>query len=70
MVEVLKVNNQGLFGAIRQYWDIQPAPRLHRRNTVFETEVSNADALRFGLGFIIVAMAIVVSWCIAGMVLL
>lgn len=70
MVEVCVMSSQGLLGAIRQYWDIQPAPRLHRRNTVFETEVSNVDALRFGLSFIIVAMAIVGSWCIAGMVLL
>lgn len=64
------MSSQGLLGAIRQYWDINPAPRLYRKNTVFETEVSNTDALRFGLGFIIVAMAIVVSWSIAGMVLL
>lgn len=70
MVEVLEVSSQGLLGAIRQYWDIQPAPRLHRKNTVFETEVSNADALRFGIAFIVLAMAIVISWCVAGMVLL
>ena len=64
------MSNQGLLGALDQYWSIEDKPRLHRRNTYFrEHEVSNLDALRFGLGFIIVAMAIVVSWSV-GMVLL
>lgn len=65
------MSSQGLLGALDQYWSVEEKPRLHRRNTYFrEHEVSNIDALRFGLGFIIVAMAIVGSWCIAGMVLL
>ena len=65
------MSSQGIFGALDQYWSIEEKPRLHRRNTYFnDHQVSNVDALRFGLGFIIVAMAIVVSWCVAGMVLL
>lgn len=59
--------NQGLFGALVQYWDIQPQARLGRKNTFFEdVKVSNTDALRFGLVVSIVATAIMMSWCIIG----
>ena len=30
------MNNQGLFGALAQYWTVEPKPRLNRRNTYFE----------------------------------
>lgn len=64
------MSNQGLLGALNQYWSIEDKPRLHRRNTYFrEHQVSNADALRFGIAFIVLAMAIVISWCIGGAVL-
>lgn len=64
------MSSQGIFGALDQYWSIEEKPRLHRRNTYFnDHQVSNVDALRFGLGFIVVAMAIVVSWCLMGVVL-
>ena len=59
--------NQGLFGALVQYWDIQPQVRLGRKNTFFEdVKVSNIDALRFGLIVSSVATAIMMSWCIIG----
>lgn len=30
------MNNQGLFGALEQYWRVEPKARLNRRNTYFE----------------------------------
>ena len=30
------MSNQGLFGALEQYWSVEPKPRLDRRNTYFE----------------------------------
>lgn len=27
------MTDQGFFGAIEQYWDIEPKPRLNRRNS-------------------------------------
>ena len=65
------MSSQGILGALDQYWSIEDKPRLHRRNTYFsDHEVSNIDALRFGICFIVVAMAIVMSWCLLGMVML
>lgn len=62
--------NQGLWGAIEQYWTVEEKPRLHRRNTYFEDhQITNLQALKFGLGFSIVAMAIFVFWCLLGVIL-
>ena len=64
------MNKQGLYGALLQYWSVEDKPRLHRRNTYFEDiEVSNLDALKFCLGFILLAMAIVIFWCLLGVIL-
>ena len=64
------MNNQGLFGALDQYWTVEPKPRLHRRNTFFEDKtVSNIQALRFGLAFSISAIAIFVFWSLLGGIL-
>ena len=42
--------NQGFFGALEQYWTLEPKVRLHRRNTYFdEVQVSNVTALRVGI---------------------
>ena len=42
--------NQGFFGALEQYWTVEPKARLHRRNTYFnDAQVSNATALRVGI---------------------
>ena len=63
MVEVgLMSKGQGFYGALDQYWSIQPKPRLHRRNTYFDSELSNAEALRFGLIVSVLAMAIICFW--------
>jgi hypothetical protein len=64
------MNNQGLFGALEQYWNINEKPRLHRRNTYFdEVGISNAQALRFGLMVSVVATAIIIFWSILGVLL-
>ncbi len=64
------MNSQGFFGALAQYWTINEKPRLDRRNTYFEdTQVSNADALRFGLAVSVLATAIVVFWSLLGVLL-
>lgn len=64
------MNNQGLFGALDQYWSVDEKPRLNRRNTYFDDlELSNVDALRVGIVVSVVAIAIVVFWSLVGVVL-
>ena len=64
------MNDQGLYGALDQYWSIEEKPRLHRRNTYFdEVQVSNTDALRVGIVVSALATAIVVSWSLIGVLL-
>jgi len=59
------MNSQGLFGAIEQYWTVEPKARLHRRNTFFEDiQPSNYDALKFMIAFSVLATAIIVLWSI------
>ena len=70
MAGVGLMNSQGLIGALNQYWNVEPKVRLHRKNTYFEDhKVSNVDALRFGLVFIVVSLIIMSSWCIIGAIL-
>ena len=64
------MNNQGLMGAIAQYWTIDEKPRLHRRNTYFDdVKVTNVQALRVGIVVSTVAVAIVVFWNLLGVIL-
>ena len=62
--------NQGLIGALAQFWTIDEKPRLHRRNSYFEDhKVSETDALRFGLVATVLAVAIIVFWSSLGVIL-
>ena len=62
--------NQGLFGALEQFWTVDDKPRLHRKNTYFDDlELSNADALRVGIVVTIIATAMVVFWSLLGVIL-
>ena len=62
------MSNQGLLGAIYQYWNIHDKPRLDRRNTYFrDAQVSNIDALRAGIVVSVLATAIVVFWSLGGL---
>jgi len=62
--------NQGLYGALEQFWTVDEKPRLHRRNTYFQDhQVSDSSALRFGLFFIVSATAIIGFWCLLGVIL-
>ena len=64
------MDNQGLFGALEQYWTVNDKPRLDRKNTYFDDlTLSNADALRVGVIVATLAIAIVVSWSLIGVVL-
>jgi len=65
------MSNQGFFGALEQYWTVNEAPRLNRRNTFFEDnfKVSNIGALRFGVVVSIVATAILTFWSLMGVIL-
>lgn len=64
------MDNQGLFGALEQYWTVNDKPRLDRKNTYFDDlTLSNADALRVGVLVATLAIAIVVSWSLIGVVL-
>ena len=63
------MTNQGLWGAIEQYWTVEEKPRLHRRNTFFEDnldKVTNYDALCFSVGVTVLAVAIIVFWTVVG----
>ena len=64
------MNKQGLFGALEQYWTVEPKPRLYRRNTYFEMHyINHYDALRIGLAVSTIATAIVVFWSLLGVLL-
>ena len=65
------MNNQGLLGALNQYWSVEDKPRLYRRNTFFDDHaiVSNRDAFSIGVGVSVVATAIIVSWSLVGVLL-
>lgn len=61
------MSNQGLFGAIEQYWTVDEALRLNRRNTYFRDhlKVSSYGALKVSLAVSIVATAIVIFWSVS-----
>ena len=62
--------NDGLLGALDQYFTIEPKVRLHRRNTFFnDVRMTNYDALKVGIVVSTLATAIVVFWCLVGVVL-
>lgn len=64
------MSNQGLMGALLQYWTIDEKPRLNRRNTYFEDlELSNINALRVGVVASTVVITIVVFWSLLGVIL-
>ena len=59
------MSNQGFYGALKQFWTVEPKARLHRRNTFFDDcKVSNIDALRLCLVLSVLAIAIIVSWSV------
>ena len=64
--------NQGLWGAVEQYWTVEEKPRLHRRNTYFEDhpkELSNFSTLKLGIVACSVVITIVISALVGGMML-
>lgn len=64
------MTNQGLYGALSQYWTIDEKPRLNRRNSYFDDhQLSNYDALRVGMAVSVLATAIVVFWSLLGVLL-
>ena len=64
------MNNQGLIGALLQYWTIDEKPRLNRKNTYFEdVQLGNIDAIRVGVVATVIAVAIVVFWSLFGVIL-
>ena len=65
------MNNQGLFGAISQYWTIDEKPRLHRKNTFFEDhpKFDNKKSFSVGIVFSMLALAIIVLWSVMGVIL-
>ena len=64
------MNNQGFFGALYQYWNVEPKARLHRRNTYFDdAEMSNAQALRVGIVVSMIVIAIIGFWSLLGVIL-
>ena len=61
-------DGQGLYGALDQFWTVEPKARLYRRNTYFDDhKASNWDALRFAMAISVLATAIVISWSIGVM---
>ena len=63
------MSNQKLYGALDQYWSVEPEARLNRRNTFFDHQVSNYDALKIGLGISAIATAIIMFWSLIGVIL-
>ena len=63
------MSRQGLYGALDQYWSVEPKARLHRRNTYFnDVCITNVQALRVGIVVSAIAIAIV-GWCMLGVIL-
>ena len=60
--------NQGLWGAIEQFWTVEEKPRLHRRNTFFEEypKVTNYDSLKIGIVAFSVTVVVVAVTTIGG----
>jgi hypothetical protein len=64
------MNKQGLYGAIEQYWTVEPKARLHRRNSFFDDhQPSSYQSLKIMMAVSTVATAIVVFWSILGVLL-
>ena len=64
------MTNQGLQGALEQYWTVEPKARLHRRNTYFEdAKLTNWDSLRVGIVAVMIAIAIIGFWSVLGVIL-
>lgn len=60
--------NQGLWGAIDQFWTVEEKPRLHRRNTYFEDhpQVSSWTSLKLGIVACSVSITIVIFSLVGG----
>ena len=60
--------NQGLWGAIEQFWTVEEKPRLHRRNTFFEEypKVTNYDSLKIGIVAFSVTVVVIAVTTIGG----
>ena len=64
------MTNQGLFGALEQFWTVEPKARLNRRNSWFEDhQPSNYDSFKFVLCVSVLATAIVIFWSVVGVFL-
>ena len=61
------MDNQGLLGAVEQYWTVEEKPRLHRKNTYFEDHprVSDFGALKLYL-LVLTALITIVMLCVVG----
>ena len=51
------MTNQGLLGALEQFWTVEDKPRLHRRNTYFE-DVMISEQHLLAVATIVLAMVI------------
>lgn len=61
--------NQGLWGAIDQYWTVDEKPRLHRRNTYLDDhQVSNWTSFRLGIVACSVSITLVILAMLGGIV--
>jgi hypothetical protein len=64
------MNNQGLLGALSQYWTVDPKPRLGRKNTFFDdVQLSNWDALKVGIAVSSISILVLAFWCLLGAIL-
>ena len=64
------MNDQGLYGALDQYWNVEDKPRLARRNTYFDDiQLSNVDALRVGIVVSVIAVSVIMFWSLIGVIL-
>ena len=58
--------DQGLLGALEQFWTVEPKPRLGRKNTYFEDLkfTDNWTILKIVLGLVSIGIAIMVFWSV------
>ena len=64
------MDNQGLLGAIEQYFSVEPQPRLHRRNSWFrDHQISDVVFLKVGIVAFVLNITIVIFWSLMGVII-
>lgn len=63
------MSNQGIWGALEQYWRVEPKPRLNRRNTYFEdVAISEYHLLAIATITLVMVIGLMAFFIVQGLV--